>query len=320
MDAPLPPACTRDDLYATFLKLAASTSRDVPGVMYLNSGNPGPIVGLTVMTHGNEPAGLAAAKYAMDLAESGALRKGQVWVVINNLEAAQRYWNAQTFEENRASRFIDLNMNRLPEDTLSRTDDHRSEIRRAQALAPIWKQFEVGFDIHSTSQPSEPMIVEISAQGGHYMQGFPITKVIRNIVPVQLGKPASAFYGASPDMVTLEIEAGSHESPAALQLAATCMRSLLIRLDMASGSIQAVDEQKQIFEVCGSLLFPDTSYALTRFFPLCGNVQKDEIVAVGNGPDLVSPYTGHTLFAPKVPKPYSIEEEVFFYTKPMYVE
>jgi predicted deacylase len=316
----LSPTYTKENMRATFDHVAAQTWQGIAGAIVLDTGIPGPILGVTAMTHGNEPAGLAAMRYALNAFEAGNITRGKIILTINNLAAAQRYWNATTFEENRASRFIDLNMNRLPHNTPDMKEGAPYEVRRVQQLLPLWRQFDVGYDVHSTSQPSEPMIVEISAKGANLLQSFPITTVIRNIVPVQLGVPASAFYGTPGRVACLEIEAGSHEDTAALTLAATCLHNLLISLGMAEGTFETPATPHKVYEVTGSLMFPNTSYELTRTIPMCSPITQGEVLATGDGPDIVAPLTGCALFAPKVPKPFSIAEEVLFYTKPMYQE
>ena len=49
-----------------FDRLTTSTSNGVHGVMAINSGNPGPVLGITACTHGNEPSGLAVFDYLLN--------------------------------------------------------------------------------------------------------------------------------------------------------------------------------------------------------------------------------------------------------------
>ncbi len=166
--------------------MSISVCDGVPGVMRISSGRAGPIVGVTVCSHGNEPSGLAAVDYLLNTLKLPVnLLRGEVYLVVNNLQAALE-----------SKRFVSVDMNRLPADTPTRDNDPASEVRRSRELLPIWKKFDVGLDIHSTSQDAPPMIISLGPMfHAELVRGFPIEIVISNIDRVQRGKPAPAFYG-----------------------------------------------------------------------------------------------------------------------------
>jgi hypothetical protein len=239
--------------------------------------------------------------------------------VINNIRATEHFFAAANDDEKRKARFVDLNMNRLPEDLLDTRDHTQYEVRRALELYPIWKQFDVGFDIHSTTQDIKPMIIS----GGqifhaNLMRGFPMNVVISNIDEVQIGLPAFGFYGKkNAGIPVFEIEAGSHENPASFGRAVSSARALMQNLHMLSGSSQVTTTAYQEYLIKDSVLFPDESYELVRIFGDFEFLPAGTCVARGSGADIVTPFDCHVIFCSSIAKPISIKEEVMFLSLPM---
>jgi predicted deacylase len=310
---------TRDDLRATFDRLAAAGLHGVPGVIAIDSLAPGPVAGITACTHGNEPAGLAAIGALLAMYDAGwrpAL--GRLLLVVNNLAAAARWFAAADDAARLAARFVDTDMNRLPADVLSRTEAD-SEGTRARSLAPVWAMLDAALDIHTTQQPSAPMLVEGAADCSDLAAGMPIGIVIRDIVAMQIGVPAFGLYRGR----AFEIEAGSHDDPAAWALAAACARIFLGNLGMLPRTAAATPP-RDIYRVCGALRLPDARYELERVFPTFHPVRRGEVIArgpgpggAGLGPDLCAPTDGHVIFAPAATRPPSLANETLFFTRPV---
>ena len=286
----------------------------------IDSGHSGPVLGITACTHGNEPSGLAVIKCLLEemLIESFLLR-GILYLGINNVRAVENYFNLSSVEERRGARFVNLNMNRLPDDLLERRDDTRYEIQRAKELYPLWKRFTVGFDIHSTYQDSPPMII---SGGGNFpkklVAGFPISLVLSNIDVVQIGLPVFGFLGGQGSNIPVfEIEAGSHEKPDSFALAITCATTLLQNLGMYQGqptkSVSKYDE----YYIADSVVFPNESYELVRIFRDFESIESGTLIARGDKGDITAPFDCHTIFCKTVLKPDSIAEEVIFLSQPV---
>jgi hypothetical protein len=76
-------------------------------------------------------------------------------------------------------------MNRLDEQVLS-TQPTSYEASRAQELQKIQSKFTHGLDIHSTLNPSTPMIIVVNNKTPQlYYAGFPIKTTIENMTVVQ---------------------------------------------------------------------------------------------------------------------------------------
>ncbi|TSD04912.1 MAG: hypothetical protein Greene07147_829 [Parcubacteria group bacterium Greene0714_7] len=307
------------ELKKVFEYLSKSLYEGIPGVLRIDGQRPGPTVGITVCTHGNEPAGLAAVKYVLnEIAPHRENMAGTIFVVLNNIRATENYFNATTDTDARLARFADVNMNRLPEAVQNTEEEMRYEVLRARELRSVWRQFDVGFDIHSTRQDSDPMIISMGAELPlSLVQGMPITKVVSNIDEVQIGKPSSHYYGVGKlSAHRIGIEAGTHEKMETFQRAVTCTQILLQNAGVLPTEVSFSQSEYAEYVVMSSIMFPNASYELTRIFKDFEFVPKGTVLAKGDGPDIVAEDDYCTLFASKV-KPDSLQEEVMFLTSPV---
>lgn len=304
-------------LSATFDQLANTRVNGISGVWGSFSGKPGPVVGITIMTHGNEPCGLGVLQHFQNLCWlERHLRKGSVYIVLNNLEAGRQYFEIANaggdLDAKLGKRFVNVNMNRLPDDVYSLDGKDLYEVRRAQELRPIWDRFDHALDIHSVSQlGAEPMIVALERSDLGIVSDFPIEKIITRIDAVQHGKPASYFYGNAKAPV-YGIEAGSHEEEKSFTLAIACATSFLQSLGMMDREIPLRPVGHTEYRIFSSVWFPNESYRLTREIPNFGFVKRGEVLAEGGGIPIVSQHDAVALFGPRGTKPASTEEEVLF--------
>ena len=76
-------------------------------------------------------------------------------------------------------------MNRLDENVLT-TETTSYEASRVQGLQKIQSKFTHGLDIHSTLNPSTPMIIVVNNKTPQsYYSGFPIKTTIKNMTEIQ---------------------------------------------------------------------------------------------------------------------------------------
>ena len=227
------------DLRKTFDSMLEQQHNGVPGVLKVESETPEPVIGITAMTHGNEPSGLAAIWYYIRNHRLqrflDVTKKGSVIFSVNNIAAAQDYFrlphSASPLQKEKC-RSQEVNMNRLPEDILGRQSDNRREIRRALELCEkVFAGLDGGLDIHSVRTESRPMIVEVKGKGMSAARRFPIDIALTNMIPVQMGRPLSAFYGgAQGNVPVVGIEAGQHECRDSRRYAIQCTRLFLQEL------------------------------------------------------------------------------------------
>lgn len=308
----------KENLVRNFDFIKDSSCRGVKGVWKIESGKPGPTLGITLHTHGNEPSGLAILSY---FREQSPLKKrlmnGTVIFTLNNILATKKFLAAKDDEGKRAARFIDVNMNRLPNDTMEcPKDDPRYEVRRSQELKKVWEEFDVGIDIHSTPQKSTGMIVNNGKIHPQLIRGFPFRDILTNIENIQVGKPAMFFYGKT-SIPVMVVESGFHESPQAFKRAISCVEALLKNLQMIEGRTKAVVRKYNEYFVGGSLIFPDRSYSLVKPFANYTELARGERIATNGKKDILAPFDGHSIFAlPAGVAIKSLNEEVMFYLRP----
>lgn len=308
------------DLEEEFNFLLNSKYGGINGVHVIDSGKPGPSVGVTIMTHGNEPSGIACAKYFRN---EGDLQQrlicGKVVMVLNNIEGGKKYFEAKKMNDQEAirkARYIDVNMNRLPTEL---NESEKSEIVRSRRLLPVWTTFDLAIDIHSTTQKSDPMIIAVGELNQSMFKGFPMDNIISNIEKIQIGKPASAFYGnATKNIPVLIIETGSHDDSASFDRAIVSVNNFLHNAGLIDEiNKSSLPKKYKLYDVQGSLIVPNLSYSLTRVFETYEFVKKGEVLARGDQGEIIMPFDGHTLMGPKDTTIHDIAEEVLFLTLPV---
>ncbi len=187
-----------DQLRGTFKKLRASTHDGIEGVVRF-AGSPGPTAVLTCLTHGNEPSGLAPLWYLWEHPEIVHDLKGTIFFCANNVEGAERFFQANTPDEKWAGRFCEVNMNRLPEDALENGD--ALELRRLRELMPVFLQADMGIDFHSFPDPGPCMTIDVKGDEARCSALFdPLGLPLRvtNMVEVQDGKPVVVTFRLLP--------------------------------------------------------------------------------------------------------------------------
>lgn len=305
------------DQQRVFNQLVSSEFEGVRGVIYLKGEKSGPVVGITICTHGNEPAGLAAADFLLTHFENHSLESGELYLVLNNIEATRSYVSASSEEEKAKARYVDINLNRLPENVFENRDETRYEILRARELMPIWKRFTIGLDIHSTSQDAEPMLISIGESLRlEHIHGFPIQKLITNIDAVMKDYGVSEFFGDGTGEA-YGIECGGHEVETSFSRAILCTKKLLQNLEMLPQDSTLSSQTFEEYIVRDAIFFPNDSYVLTRIFKNFEEVPAGTVLAQGSEGDIAVRVKSHTLFAPNTVRPIHKGEEILFLTEPM---
>lgn len=309
---------THAELVEEFKLISRATYKGIRGVWCLESGHKGPTVGITIHTHGNEPSGLVAFHH---IRQKFRLWKrlccGRVFFVLNNILATKKYLEAPIKSKKLDARFVNTDMNRLPDNLSRLVRDPRYEIRRARELLPVWREFDAAMDIHSTTKQSPPMIIRVgeSEEVEKLTRNFRIKTVIADIAEHQLGNPAVDFYGNPRERIpTVGIETGSHENKKSFAVAVECVKRFLEAAGVIENNVvRSRAVSRRTYFVGGSVVFPDESWELAKVFQTFEQVRKGQILAIGSGGQTIrSPFTGVTLFGPSQRKPEKHEYEVLF--------
>ena len=291
---------TRQDLFELYERIAKTQTllmgTPIPGVLCLSTSKPGPQVGIMACTHGNEPAGLAAFAYLLEHAE--ALQCGTVYLILNNLAAARRYFEQATDLSFTAHyRFVDRDMNRVY--------PQWQQDQSAETLLPLFKTLDVVLDLHSTSAPSDPMLVLLAdAHQGLEIPGVHI--ILQNLIPHLNAPPLVSLCEKAEAFV---LETGSHEDARSLLIAQAAVQTLLVNQGILSAEISSerssAASQTAVYDVYQSIVFPHESYSLLELIPNLGFLPRGTLLARSEAglPDIVVDRDAYAVMPPPRLKP-----------------
>lgn len=308
------------DLELIYRDLSKRQHKGVKGVKVWDSGIPGPTLGITIQTHGNEPVGLAVYPFVKSLFEKkGGIKHGRIVLTVNNLRAARKYFAAVNKNSSAdiidQTRFVDVNMNRLPTERLDDETCELYEVRRSRELLPIWKRFDYGLDIHSTTLQSNPMIVALAKSDLGLINKLPFRDVLVNIENVQIGTPASALYGNEKSSI-FGLEAGQHTHAQSFRKAIQSVRTLMVLIGMIDQRRMPPDSTKDVYHIFQSVVFPNDSYSVAKTFKTYERIRKGQLIAIGDGGDIRADRNCVALFGkPASSKVPPNEEALFLATK-----
>jgi len=119
----------------------------------IDSGSPGPVVGITAIVHGNEPCGAIALDWLLrsDIRPSA----GTLLLAFADVEAYRRFDPADP----NATRWLDEDLNRVWSPEVLDGPRDSVELRRARELRPVIDEIDLLLDIHSMQHPTEPLML-----------------------------------------------------------------------------------------------------------------------------------------------------------------
>ncbi len=303
---------TRLSLEDSFKQLAAKQWQDLPGVYLIEADQAGPELGIMVMTHGNEPAGLAAVHSLLaDNALQKQLLRGRVYLILNNLAAGQRYFEqAQDLSFTADYRFVDQDMNRIPDNLLEEALIDNTETRRVKQLLPLYERLDYVLDLHSTSAPSEPMLIEIKPET-EVLHCPGVKSLVRNILPHLNGRPLVNLCRRAQGFV---LETGSHEAPSSRIIAQEAAWSILEQLEMVPPLLEQspINQSLDTYRIYQAIIFPDESYSLKRLLNNFEYLPAGTVFASGAGETLVTPVDSYVVMPPPRLKPHHPGSEFLY--------
>lgn len=207
---------------ANLFEIGDATS--IPGVSVLRSEQPGPIVGLMGMLHGNEPAGIGLWRLAKEI---GKPARGELRLIVGHPDAMAASPGGERYIRD------DLNRLFLEEDSLkgAGVDFEGPDYRRMVELKTALADVDVLLDIHTTSQPSDPFVIGYTAN--------PEARRLGRALPVTLVDGLHQFIKGSACQWVLDrgqaavtVEVGAHLDPAAPARAYEVGKRILAELNM----------------------------------------------------------------------------------------
>ncbi len=196
----------------------------IRGVRVLRGEEPGPVVGLLGMLHGNEPAGIGLWRFAEAL---GRPARGEIRLIVGHPDAVAAAPGGV--------RYINDDLNRLfqDDDALREkgVDFDGPDYRRMLELKPALADVDVLVDLHTTSQPSEPFVIGYTAHPEAHRLGraLPFTQV-DGLHQFIRGTATQWLLARGRAAITIEV--GAHLAPEAPARAYEIAGRVLAELDM----------------------------------------------------------------------------------------
>ena len=290
-------------------------SESSQGVEIIDSGRSGKTIAICMCTHGNEPVGLMVYMQLKQFFLTHSLEQGKLMFILTNERALELYISATTEEEERNARYVDINMNRIPEQSHLAIAPQTYEQRRLQELYPMLCKIDIALDLHSTSLPSDPMVMSLASTSEKLLRTLPIRDVITNVEGCMGNIFFMSYIGgyANPSTETVGIECGSHYDEYSIARGMTAVLSVLETYGFIAPHQSAFSFPTQdIYTMSDQVFFPNNSYCLVREFANFEYISKGTILALGNGDPILAPYDCHTVFAFKGGKPPSLQEAALF--------
>lgn len=288
------------------------------GIDYVHrfeSGQPGPHVLISALTHGNEICGMVAATHLLD---TGVRPKiGTLTVLFSNVAAYESFDKAQPFE----SRQLVHNMNRIWSAELLDGSEHSPELQRARVLRPVIDAADYILDIHSTSQDVVPFWVYPAYDRNADVALAIGRPPVHLVMPSGLGSGTPLIqYGHHGDPAgqgaAMVVECGQHFKQSAADLATAVTLDFLAHFGLIDKdpATPAPGAQRR-FELLQTHMVKSTDFAFTR--PLIGfeTFAKDELIAVNGGEEIRSPCDDCTIFMPT--REPIVGREAVYLTRPI---
>ncbi len=133
-----------------------ASNTGVDYVHRLQGTEPGPVVHVQALTHGNEICGAIALDGLLQQVQAGwRPRRGTLTLAFANVEAYARFDPADPYP----SRCVDEDLNRVWADEVLFGPRDSRELRRARELRPFVDAAASLLDIHSMGEPCAPLMV-----------------------------------------------------------------------------------------------------------------------------------------------------------------
>lgn len=282
----------------------------VEGVWHFEADEPGPVVMITCLVHGNELCGAWAVK---GLLESGLRpRRGALTLAFCNLAAFDRFDPA----DHDASRFVDEDMNRQWSAQRLAQADSLERIRAAE-LRPFVDRADWLLDLHSMHEPGPPLLLS-----GPHQRAIDFARTLNGVRHIvrdeghadgvrlrdfgRFGLP-----DGHPDARTaLLIECGFHGDPCSVAVAKDmCHRFLLetgsVERDAlltALAGWQGPEPIRQVvLDVEGAVVAKDEHFRFVRALqPLEVVPRAGSVIGLNGGERVETPFDDCVLVMPSV--------------------
>jgi predicted deacylase len=217
-------------------------------VHVLDSGKSGPTVMVQALTHGNEYCGAIALQGLFR--EKVKPERGKLILSFANVAAFERF----DFNDPDRSRYIDEDINRVWADEQLLGSRDSAELRRARELRPFVDSADYVLDLHSMTEPCEPiMVCGVLGKGGEKSIALTRRIGVPGILLVDTGHPAGlrmvergAFGDPASPKTAVLIECGQHWETSSVEVAVDTLSRFLVVAGCLNGKAKPSKEQKVV--------------------------------------------------------------------------
>lgn len=211
---------------------------------------PGPTLLVVGAIHGNEPAGIAAARRVLDRIEAEKPRlRGQFVALAGNLQALER-----------GSRFVDTDLNRrwLPRQvgalrgTVTASMDAVEDREQAELLEAVDECLEGAtgesyfLDLHTCSASGCPFVtVGDTLRNRSFAFNFPLPLILGLEEQVD---GALLEYLNNLGLVTMGVEGGQHDAPSSVDHLEAVLWMALVAAGLLPENLPGLDEHRALLE------------------------------------------------------------------------
>ena len=274
-------------------------------VTSFDSGQPGPHVLITALTHGNEICGAIA----LDRLFRAELRprRGRLTLAFDNVAAYHRFDRRAPI----ASRFVDEDFNRLWSPATLDGSRQSVELARARALCPFVDTADFLLDIHSMQHATAPlMLAGTLARSVALARQVGIPELIMCDAGHAAGPRMRDYHGfgdPASAKTALLIEAGQHWERRAAEVATDVMLRFLMALGALSpddaaplgGSDFAAHPAQRIIQVTQAVTITGETFEFVQDFRGLEILpQKGTLIGRDNGNEVRTPYDNCVLIMP----------------------
>ncbi len=291
-----------------------STHNNIPGVLCIDSGKPGPILGIWACTHGGEVVGLDIIDFLLEKLDiKNMLQSGKIFFSLNNIPAYEKYLETGDVV---GSRFVEENLNRACSvENMLRSNS--PEIQRARQLEPLLAKLEFYLDIHSTYSPSESIGIFSKNGFERFWKVFNVSMGLVGINEKLVGKPFMDIVERNWG-IWLWIEAGSQFDNQWYTIGVDNVLRLLHSLDMITlseniHSFLLPEKIQKTFLIFDTVIVKNEKFQSEREFVHWEELQKWERIGF-NGEEEIFAQENLSIIMPAPKKMYQrcIGEEFCF--------
>ena len=219
----------------------------------------GPHIVFLGNVHGNEPCGRAALERLRDSLHGGdiALKRGRVTILP--------CCNPQARQNN--TRFVDINLNRIMGRDLADSQKHTYESPLAHQIMDAVDEADILVDLHSFTQTMPPctMCVDESARDLAHMVG--IERIVCDSPFISRpGTQTTMHYARATCKKAVLVECGSHNDPAAVEVACDVVLRVLQGMGMTESRPHQTADESHEYIVIRSAIYRAEDQKLV--FPL----------------------------------------------------